>query len=344
VTDFSVRHTLGPSRIFYSGSASPEHRSDLILWQDTEHDGLLQVSRIALSNPSWVVPHPLVPLLYVTQETEPGQVAVIAIAGDGSLDERQRVDSYGALPCHLAIDADATQLAVSNYLDGTVTVWALTPSGAIGERRGVWQLTGNGPVRGRQEQAHAHAAYWRGSELLIVDLGGDSLQVLDSHGALRTAVRLPPGFGPRHLVRVGRKQAVVVGELSGELALVDLSRNRAPVLDVVPTSRFAGAQPSGITRRDNGVVVANRTVGTVSEFVVDGGRLVRTAEVRLPGDHPRAISTVGHRLFVCVQDAGLLVTYATEPIAGPHKAFSAPGVSDFGALPSKVASRITFRR
>jgi len=100
----------------------------------------------------------------------------------------------------------------------------------------------------------------------------------------------PPGFGPRHFVMLGHDRAVLVGELSAELALIELG-SRARVLDVVPATPLRGAQPSGITARGRELIVANRVVGTVAAFTVDGYRLVRGEEIRLPatirGQFPR---------------------------------------------------------
>jgi 6-phosphogluconolactonase len=327
--------------LFYSGSDSRNgERSDVTLWQD-EAGELVPRSSIGLVSPSWVVAHPSLPILYATQETEPGAVVVIAIGETGALQVRQRVDSNGSLPCHLALDPDATQLAASNYLDGVVSVWRLTADGAIAEVRGVWRLSGRGPVARRQERSHAHASCYRDGALLIVDLGGDSLELLGADGVMQSALRLKSGFGPRHLVPIGRDRVVLVGELSSELALIDLSDAGARVVDVVPTTDSSGGQPSGITARGDAVIVANRGVGSIAEFGVVDDRLVPLAEIRLPGDQPRAIGSDGRRVFVCVQDAGLVAVYPSSGIQNRPHVTPALWVSDFGIIPSDVAAGIT---
>ncbi len=104
------------------------------------------------------------------------------------------------------------------------------------------------------------------------------------------------------------------------------------MLDTVHATEFDGALPSGITARGGEVIVANRFVGTIAAFTVDGDRLVRGAEVRLPGDSPRAIASDGQRTFVCVQDAGLIATYAPGDSDSPQLT-RAEHVSDFGPIP-----------
>ena len=78
--------------------------------------------------------------------------------------------------------------------------------------------------------------------------------------------------------------------------------------------------------------MANRFVGTIAAFTVDGDRLVRGAEVRLPGDNPRAIASDGRRTFVCLQDAGLIATYTPGDSDSPQLTRAAH-VSDFGVIP-----------
>jgi len=321
----------------YSGSDSRDGLpSELTLWRRTS-SGLQRAAGIDLVSPSWVVPHPTLPVLYVTQESDPGEVVVVDLLDDGRLGVRQRVASLGALPCHLTVDASATRLVASNYLDGVVACWSITADGGIADVRGVWHLEGSGPVPERQERAHAHAAYFLRDALLTVDLGSDALWLLAEDAAPRVALRLPPGFGPRHLAPLADGRAVLVGELSSELALIDLTSrdgtSTGRVLDVRPTTtRPADGQPSGVAVQDDVVVVATRGAGSFTRFRVVGERLVREQEVRLPGTQPRAIAIDGTRVVVSVQDAGLLATYpldgpSTEPELAP-----APAVSDFGAL------------
>jgi 6-phosphogluconolactonase len=316
--------------LFYSGSDAREvGLSAVTLWRDGP-DGLHEVASIGLQSPSWVLPHPRVPVLYATQETDPGQVVVLGVASDGSVRELQRADSHGAWPCHLAVDAAGERLVVSNYGDGTVAAWPLAPDGTLVQPSLVWRLSGSGPVLDRQERAHAHMAALRDETIIVADLGSDAVVVLGFDGASRTELSLRPGFGPRHFVWIGDDRAVLVGELSAELALLELGSSPR-VLDVVPATEFDGALPSGITVRGSEVIVANRVVGTVATFTVEGDRLVRGAELRLPGDNPRAIATHGERLFVCLQDVGLIAAYA--PSGDGPSLTRAPHVSDFGAIP-----------
>ncbi len=83
-------------------------------------------------------------------------------------------------------------------------------------------------------------------------------------------VRLPAGFGPRHLV-VAQDHLVAAGELSGELWLGARDGDGWREAHLIPTSTREGlVQPSGIATDGTRVYVANRGVDTISAFDVDG--------------------------------------------------------------------------
>jgi 6-phosphogluconolactonase len=239
--------------------------------------------------------------------------------------------SQGGLPCHLAVDAAGTRLVVCNYADGRVASWVLTAAGVPAAPAMVWDLTEAASATNPQQRANAHMAHLRSKTILVADLGGDALHELNSDGGSRVELALPQGFGPRHFVMIGDDRAVIVGEVSAELALVRLGPEPR-VLDVVPTTTLGGHGPSGITARGREVIVANRVVGSIAAFTVDGDRLIRGEEIRLRGDTPRAISSDDRRTFVCLPDVGLIATYTVGDDASPRLT-RAPHVSDFGAIP-----------
>jgi 6-phosphogluconolactonase (cycloisomerase 2 family) len=316
---------------YYSGSdAHDGHISDLTIWQEAGVD-LTPVARLGLVSPSWVTPHPVLPLLYATQETDPGAVVLVNVAADG-LSVRQTVASQGGWPCHLALAPDASGLVVSNYADGVVCQWSLEADGIIHEPGLTWQLTGSGPVAERQERSHAHATYFLSAGLLAINLGADQLCWLDPDGSSRLAFELPPGFGPRHLVAVGCNRYALVGELSSQVALIELTAAGGRLLDLQPTTTAPDGQPSGIAAWRDQVVVATRRSGSFTRFQVAADRLVRLTETALPGQQPRAITVVDDRVVVSVQDQGQLACY---PLTGELSltVVAAPDVSDFGPIP-----------
>ena len=71
------------------------------------------VDACEMADPSFVVLHPTLPLAYVVNETPTGHGCVSAVAIGDRLEPRQRVDSEGELPCHLAVLDGGIGLAVA---------------------------------------------------------------------------------------------------------------------------------------------------------------------------------------------------------------------------------------
>ena len=321
--------------LYVSGSDSHAGESDVVLWQD-DVLGLKRLGAIGLESPSWVIAHPRLPVLYATHEADEGAIVRLAIGDDGSITERQRVSSHGSLPCHVAVDAAGTTLVASNYDGGVVAAWALESDGAIDAAAQVWHLTGSGPRHDRQAAPHAHMAQVGSRAIRVADLGADRILRLERDAAPHVELTLPAGFGPRHFASVGNDRAVIVGELSAEIALVEWGASPR-ILEVLPATRHARAQPSGIAVRDGEVLVANRGIGTVSTFFVDRDRLVAGTESEVSGENPRAITARGARTFVCLQDLGLIATWE-DSIDGEALLTPADHVSSFAAIPWRPRS------
>ena len=154
------------------------------------------------TNPSFILPHPRLPILYTVEETSPeGAVRAWRMEGD-ALTPLGGFPSGGDSPCHLSLSADERYLYAANYMNGTLSVFALDRQGNIAKRTDLVQLTGHGPNRDRQEGPHAHCSLeWNGL-LYVCDLGADRIAVFENQdGKLkeRTGIALPPGCGPRHL-------------------------------------------------------------------------------------------------------------------------------------------------
>jgi len=168
-----------------------------------------------IENPSFLVMHPHLPVLYSVSEIgqyqgeESGAVASFAVdETTGTLEPMGSVASRGAHPCHLAVDDSGHWLFVANYTGGNVAVLPLDERGVLGPASCVVQHEGSSVNPERQEAAHAHAVTLSPDERFVVvaDLGLDQLVVyrLDKqHGRLTPNdppfVRARPGAGPRHL-------------------------------------------------------------------------------------------------------------------------------------------------
>lgn len=151
-------------------------------------------------NPSFVLAHPALPVLYTVEETVPqGAVHAWAMTAEGPR-PLGGLPSGGADPCHLMLAGG--YLYAANYTSGSLAVFALNADGSLRERVDVRQHTGRGPHPDRQEAAHVHFSMALGEELLACDLGQDAVfRYENENGRLKERGRIPfpAGSGPRHL-------------------------------------------------------------------------------------------------------------------------------------------------
>jgi len=296
-----------------------------------------------LPDPSFVVLHPRLPLAYAVNETpdDPGGLSVIAIV-DARLVARQRVSSGGHLPCHLALLADASALAVAHYGCGTVGVFALDDHG---------RLTGDGYSRRhegasvhprRQASAHPHCVAVGAHGAYVTDLGQDCIVRYAGAPLVEASrCRIHAGAGPRHLCL---DEARGVGWLSNELDNT-VSRLRVAAdgslheLDWVSTlpDGFAGRSAvSEIARHPNGrwLYVGNRGHDSLAWYRIGAdGALSFLGTVSTQGRHPRhfALTADGTVLVAANRDSDSLVAFSVDaergqpqPLAQPFSGIAAP--------------------
>jgi len=273
----------------------------------------------APESPSFLAWNPDGRHFYAVGEVAEGRVWTYAVTDTGDLP--RVVDSVaagGSAPCHLTVDPTGRYVVTANYGSGSLAVHPVLPSGVLGPRTDLVQHNGTGPDEDRQSGPHAHMAVFVDETLLLaVDLGADGVAAyrLDTEtGRLAPAPApwsaLPPGFGPRHLVVLPGNLVALAGELSGEIALLELdpATGALSMLDIERASGSAiPSAPSGIAATANGrfVVLANRGPDTLESFAIEhhqgGAHLRPVDEIHCGGAHPRAITIVDDLLYVANQ-------------------------------------------
>ncbi|WP_430868362.1 lactonase family protein [Demequina aurantiaca] len=165
-----------------------------------------------LPAPSFVVVHPVLPLLYAVTEADPSVVHLIDVNEPSEPALVQSLSTGGHAGCHLLIAPDARTLYVTHYMSGDVAVLGLLEDGRFAADGPDQMLghAGSGARPDRQEAPHAHSSGFApgGRHLLVADLGTDELRRyrIDDAGALAEdgiAATLPPGSGPRHFAVLG---------------------------------------------------------------------------------------------------------------------------------------------
>jgi 6-phosphogluconolactonase len=239
----------------------------------------------------------------------------------------------GEFPCHLSVDPTGRYVVSANYGSGSLAVHRVMADGSLGARTDLVQHQGSGPDQDRQAGPHAHmAVFVDGTLLLAVDLGVDAVAAyrLDREtGRLSAASTpwssLPAGFGPRHLVALPDGLVALAGELSGEIALLELApaSGALTLLDRQRASTSAvPSAPSGIARTADGafVVIANRGPDTIASFAVDhhlgGAHLRPVDEIGCGGAHPRAVTVVDELVYVANQLGGNITVLRVDGRTG----------------------------
>ena len=272
-----------------------------------------------LNNPSYVLEHPFLPVLYTVEELREGAVCAWA-AGDDGLRLLARIPSGGADPCHLSLSEDGRWLYAANYSGGSVACFRLDGSGVPGERTDLRLHRGCGPRADRQEAAHAHCVFpWKG-RLLVCDLGMDRIVVYENCGGVlaeRGRLAAPAGSGPRHLAAHPSHPGLLycVTELSGEvLVWQENGPDRFELVravPAVPADRPGENTAAAIRFTEDGsrLLVSHRGLDAIAVMAVGAGgmpgRPVLSPCVRCPRD----FVVFGDTVLAASQADGVVCAY-----------------------------------
>jgi 6-phosphogluconolactonase (cycloisomerase 2 family) len=297
----------------YTGDAG--NGTGITTFSRSPSGSLEEAGSLPLESPSWLVRHPSLPVLYAANETSAGAVTALSWDASGALSVLGTAETGGAHPCHLAVTPDGRFLLCANYTGGSLAVFSLSPSGALISRTALVQHTGSGPDPGRQEAAHVHMAVPGPSLVSAVDLGTDEIRsyTLSASGSLEPLAvsSLPPGTGPRQLVRrPGTDLAYVVGELAGTVVTV---RETAPgAFDVVSVAASTLRPPSvpnlvaHLELTGSRLYVSNRGPDCVTEFALDDAAAVADQPC---GANPRHFALVDGTCYVAAQSEDAITAF-----------------------------------
>jgi len=282
---------------------------------------------IALTNPSFLIRHPTLAMIYVVCEigTTPGGILVaLRLDEAGDWQQTQEVSTHGLDPCHLAISPDGQWLAISHYSSGSFLLLGLDEQGAIGSRswltshaaRYLKVKSRDGRKHPRQQAAHVHAAYFLDTKrLLVCDLGTDevvlySLPMEESASVIELgAWSLPPGSGPRHAaLSVDGQQIYVVAELSNEVFRLKMEKNGTlstrNMGSCLPPGRqgFSEAAEIHLDEARSSVWVSNRGLDSVVQIPLTS-QARRSGNVAWQcGAHPRHFWMDASVLVIAARD------------------------------------------
>ncbi|KAI1326673.1 putative isomerase YbhE [Xylariaceae sp. FL0255] len=262
---------------------------------------------------------------------------------------------------------DGKYMVAPAYGEGTVDIWDV--SAVDGTPKLLKTITIEGSLGPGQESHHPHEAVLEptGRFMLINDLGGDRVLVLDTQDAKFDIVNnftLTAGFGPRHggyIQTNGTTYYALACELASQLILFKLDYTDPTGLGLIKLSNqstygpYPPADPSTaaagelqVASNNRDIYVSNRLTGNstgdnIAHFKFDaknGGELVFADMVSSYGILPRMFSLSLDETIVFVAnqagDTGILAlsrdpetgTIAAGPLAAiPNEALIPPGMA-----------------
>jgi 6-phosphogluconolactonase len=325
-------------------------------------------------NPSWIVIHPTQKYLYAINEVNnyednSGSVTAFSIdPANGNLTILNTVNSGGAGPAHMSLDAHGKFAFVANYAGGTIAVRPSQPDGSLGAAidthrdegsvgskhaadapRGSFAISGH-------DRPHAHmiSADPGGKFVLATDLAQDRIYVYrfdDSTGKLTPAesapfASLPSGNGPRHFAfHPNGHWLYLLEEEASAIVFYRFDPTNGALtsqqtLSTLPTG-FAGtsfASEIAVSTDGKFLYSANRLHDSISICAIEaGGRLKRLGETSTMGDYPRhfCIDPSGNFLYVCNQKSDCITLFRRNhetgllTFTGQYAAVGSPGILTF---------------
>jgi 6-phosphogluconolactonase len=333
--------------LLYVGTYTEGGRRDgiYLLRMDPTTGALRQVGAVdAGSNPSFLAIHPNGRTLYAVNEVDAwggrptGTVRAFAIdAESGGLTLANEAPTEGMAPCYVSTDRTGRVILVANYSSGTVTVLPLADSGELVYASHVVQHMGTGPVKARQEKAHAHCVIPHPSNrfALAADLGVDRILVyrMDAEkGTLdhveKSDAVMPPGTGPRHLAFHPTLPIVfVAGELNSTVTMLKCdpttgALSAVQTISTLPAGSSGENYPADIHVAPSGrtLYVSNRGHNSIAVFSIAAGtgRLAFQQAMSTGGDWPRnfSLDPSGQWLLVANQRSGSVVVFKRDATNG----------------------------
>lgn len=246
-----------------------------------------------------------------------GRVDSFRRTGEHALVRDGSAPSGGSWPCNLEFFGGG--IAVANYFDGVVGFVGLrdgSVTGLLDSRAG----DGSGPHE-RQQGPHAHTVFAVDeTTLLSVDLGSDRVLMHRPGLEVAASVSLPPGTGPRDLVRHPSGLLYVLSELSHELFVL---RWTGATLEIVSSiavpGALAGDSDSAISLWGAYVYTGLRGSNRIAMLRAsdDGTQLEPLGWVSSEGDWPRHHAVDGDVLHVANQLSNSVASFRLGPDGVP---------------------------
>jgi 6-phosphogluconolactonase len=286
-----------------------------------------------LVNPSFLVLHPAGHTLYAVHGDESYVSSFRVNLATGEIAFLNRQDSVGKNPVHLALDASARYLVVSNHITSSLAVLPVAESGELQAVSQLVKLEGKiGPHRIEQPFSKPHFNPFdpSGRYCLVPDKGLDKVFVFRFENGKLTPAECPEllcreGSGPRHMAfHPIQPWVYVLGELDSTVLVCEFNAQTGQlkpfqIVSSLSESFTGNSRASEIEVDASGrtLFASNRGEDSIAAFSIDpsSGRLHSLQTLPSGGKTPRFFTTdpSGQWLWVLNEDSDHIASFAIDP-------------------------------
>jgi len=289
-----------------------------------------------IANPSYVAVSPDNKFIYAVNET--GATSTVSAfkydAKTGDLTFLNKVDSHGADPCFITVDAK--NVIVANYSGGSLAVFSRKVDGSLTEALQIIKHTGKSiDPKGRQESAHVHMTKFTPDHkyLIVNDLGEDQTYIYNYSPTskekiltVKSVLKTNAGTGPRHITfSPNGKFAYLAHEFNGSITTFAYANgNLTKIQEIGTTPKDFNGKVDGadihVSADGKFLYETNRgDANSISAFsILPTGKLKFIETVSTLGKGPRnfAIDPTGKFLLIGHQYTNNIVIFNRNKTTG----------------------------
>lgn len=281
------------------------------------------VGREEMRNPSYLTLSADGKFVYAVSEVGDSLASAVTLRLDSKTGAMQMLGSEltdGKDPCYISTNGKVVMTA--NYSSGNVTEFPIDEDGRLLPHDFLYDTGMGGPDSVRQNLPHAHCALFNatGTELYVSEFSADVVTRYDVATRLGKRIQLPSDFGPRHIIlNTDESKAYVIGELSGNVAVIDTESDSVIQTVCADTVHARGCADIHLSPDGKFLYASVRLQNDgIAIFKVDSDGTLTNAGYQPTGIHPRNfnITPNGKFLLVACRDSGCIQIFRRDAKTG----------------------------
>lgn len=281
------------------------------------------VSRVEMRNPSYLTLSSDGKFVYAVSEVGDSLASAVSLRLDSKTGAMQMLGSEltdGKDPCYISTNGKVVMTA--NYSSGNVTEFPIGEDGRLLPHDFLYDTGMGRPDSVRQNHPHAHCALFNadGTELYVSEFSADVVTRYDVATRQGKRIQLPSDFGPRHIIlNTDESKAYVIGELSGNVAVIDTESDSVIQTVCADTVHARGCADIHLSPDGKFLYASVRLQNDgIAIFKVDSDGTLTNAGYQPTGIHPRNfnITPNGKFLLVACRDGGCIQIFRCDAKTG----------------------------